>query len=272
MTLDLWKGMAQIWPQVGPPLRPTSEDVAIFENSVLRWAREHEKSPRVLMLGVTPELFGLRWPSGTELHAIDGSLSMIETVWPGSRNSVTLGDWTEMPFETNSFDIVVCDGGFGLLPYPNTQNLLLREVHRVLASDGVFAVRLYTPRGRTGTTEEVFQDLKAGLIASVEDLKLRLWGSVHGSAEEGVRVHDVLVEILEAVGSIQHLIEAQGWDPDYVEKLSLYRDSPTTYHLTDAAEFLRMTCIGLGGFELIDVVKPGYALGACCPIFSLRRI
>lgn len=271
MSGDHWSRMARLWQWVGPPLRPAAEDLAVFQDTIVRWHAAHGRAPRALILGVTPELYQLRWPAGTSLRALDGSRQMIETVWPGPPAAVLLGSWTAMPLATGSCDIVLCDGGFGMLPYPQGQADLLRELHRVLAPGGIFAVRLFAPKGRTGTAGEVFANLQAGGIASLDALKLRLWGALHGDAHQGVRPQEVVAHILAAVENFDRLAEDHGWPLEHVRSLELHRQSTTIYHLTEAAELVRMASCDPGGFESLGIIRPGYVLGACCPIVTLRR-
>jgi SAM-dependent methyltransferase len=266
-----WSGMARLWRLVGPPLRPAPEDLGVYQDAIRRWLASHGGAPRALILGVTPELCGLSWPAGTSLRALDGSRQMIKSVWPGPPAAALLGSWTTMPLAAGSCDIVVCDGGFGMLPYPQGQAELLRELHRVLAPGGIFAVRLFAPRGRTGKVEEVFADLDRGAIASLDVLKLRLWGALHGDAHQGVRPQMVVARILAAGGGFDRLAEDCGWPLDHVRSLELHRASTAVYHLTEAAELVRMASCDPGGFESLGIVEPGYALGACCPIVTLMR-
>ncbi|MDP1735079.1 MAG: methyltransferase domain-containing protein [Sulfuritalea sp.] len=263
--------MARLWRLVGPPLRPAPADIAVFQKTIDQWCAPHDRAPRALILGVTPELHGLRWPTGTALLALDGSRQMIDAVWPGRPAAALLGSWTAMPLAAGSCDIVACDGGFGMLSYPDGQMELLRELHRVLAPDGIFVVRLFAPKGRTGTTEEVFADLRAGNVTSLDALKLRLWGALHGDAREGVRPREVVERILAAAGDFTRLAEDHGWPLEHVRSLELHRASTAVYHLTEAREVVRMATDDPGGFEHVDTVEPRYALGACCPIVTLRR-
>ena len=263
MSGEHWSRMARLWQLVGPPLKPSAEDLAIFQDAIICWHAAHARAPRALILGVTPGLCQLRWPADTSLHALDGSRQMIEAVWPGQPAAAIHGSWTAMPLATGSCDIVVCDGGFGLLPYPQGQKKLLRELHRVLTPGGIFVVRLFAPTGRTGTVEEVFANLHTGGIASLDALKLRLWGALHGDAYRGVRPQEVVAHILAAVGDFDRLADDFGWPLEHVRSLELHRQSTARYHLTEAAELVRMASCDPGGFESLGITEPDYVLGAC---------
>ena len=272
MTVSYWSGMAGLWRFVGPPLRPAPDDCSIVHSTVLSWCAAHEKAPRVLILGVTPELYALDWPAGTQLRALDCSQEMISSVWPGAPADAILGGWTAMPLDADSFDIVVCDGGLGLLSYPDEQNQLLCEVRRVLAPGGRFIVRLFTPKGRTGSMDEVLVDLAEKRIASIDVFKLRLWGALHGDKVQGVRLRDVAEQVLSIAGDLDEFAATHGWTSGHLRSLLLYRESMKTYYLTEVSELVRMASETPGGFELNAITEPGYTLGSCCPIVTLTRV
>ena len=271
MNATHWSRMGQLWRFVGPPLRPSAQDIAVFQQAISTWYSVHQRPPRALILGVTPELHSLQWPTGTNLRALDSSAQMIEQVWPGDKTAAMVGSWTSMPLAADSVDVVVCDGGFGMLPYPDGQAELLAELRRVISLGGIFAVRLFTPRNRTGSTEQIFDKLAKGQIASLDALKLYLWGAMHGDAAQGVQPRMVVAKILEVCGDFDRLAADHGWALEHVRALELHLGSQTSYYLTEATEVIRMACSDAGGFELSGKVEPDYELGPCCPIVTLRR-
>lgn len=113
-----WPEVARDWP-FGPPLRPALPDVTLVCNALSHLRLAADRPLRVLIMGVTPEIYHLRWPDGCTARAIDWTPAMIEHVWPGLREHVALDDWRKMPFPAGSFDVVTCDGGLNLLQYPD---------------------------------------------------------------------------------------------------------------------------------------------------------
>src|SRR5271155_1271552 len=87
-----WGAIARQWDRLGAPLRPSAEDLDFFTATVDEWSQQYG-APRVLLLGVTPEIYHLRWPCGTHLLAADHTRSMIDSVWPGPAEQVILADW-----------------------------------------------------------------------------------------------------------------------------------------------------------------------------------
>jgi len=270
MTKQLthWPHIARSWHLVGPPLRPSPEDIDLFERSVSRCAPD-ARNAQALILGVTPELFLLGWPEGAAVRALDSSREMVEAVWPGPKGSAVLGSWTSAPIADVSQDVIVCDGGFGTLSYPQGQRTLLCEIRRMLAPGGIFVVRLFAPPGLTGSLTDIAADLDAGLIASLDALKFRLWGALHKDQATGVRPRDVVAAIEDMAGGLDRLVSRQGWSADHVATLQLHRNSNAVYHLTDANGLIRMA--EEFGFEPLSVASPDSSFGDCCPVVSLRR-
>ena len=76
---DYWHNVAPQCKLLGAPLRPATEDIGFCTAAIDAWVQSNG-SPRVLSLGVTPELYFLPWPKGTDLLAVDRTPSMIDAV------------------------------------------------------------------------------------------------------------------------------------------------------------------------------------------------
>lgn len=262
--------MAASWRLVGPPLRPAPADLAHFQAAIARWSTEHPGAPRALILGVTPELCRLDWPAGTQLQALDSSPEMISAVWPGERAAAIEGSWTAAPLGDASQDIILCDGGFGTLSWPEGQRCVLSEVDRMLARGGAFVVRLFAPAGRTGSLGQIEADLKAGAISGLDGLKMRLWGALQTDLAGGVRPRDVVAHIEKLAGSLAWLAEELGWSREHLKTLELHRNSKATYHLIDADGLQEM----LAAFPRLaaqSVAYPDHEYGRCCPVVTVTR-
>lgn len=265
-----WPQVARSWGLVGPPLRPIAADLMLFDQAVAGWHRLAARPADALILGVTRELYqDIGWPAGSRVAALDGSRDMIRAVWPGPPELACLGAWTAMPFAAASLDVILCDGGFGLLA-PAAQRQVLREVARVLRPGGIFTVRLFAPMGRTGTLDEIAADLRGRRVASLDALKLRLWGALQHSVAEGVRPRDVVAWIHAASDNGRWLVEALGWNPEHVARLQVHVGSPSIYHLASKADLLDMVR-ELPDLRAGPVGQPAHDFGACCPVVTVRR-
>ncbi len=255
-----WREIARRWEQVGPPLRPCAEDLAVYTAAINGWSRDHG-SPRALILGVTPELYRLSWPQGTELSAIDHTQAMIEALWPGPRSAVTCADWTAMPFQPASRDIVLCDGGLHLLSYPYGQRQLVRELQGVLAPNGMCIFRLYVPPEQCESPEIVLQELLTGQVSNLNILKLRLAMALQEDAAQGVRLSRVWDAVHCVAPDWDDLAARLGWPREHLAAIDTYRDCPTRYHFASVAQVRQLFCEDPGGFELESMHAPAYEPG-----------
>ncbi len=140
------------------------------------------------ILGVTPELYYLPWPAGCDLLAVDRSRAMIDGVWPGAAAQAVEGDWLRMPLAPASRDLVVCDGGLILLRFPGEHEMLIEKLHEIIPSGGRCVFRLFVPPAERESVEEIIAALRAGQIANLNILKLRLAMALQPSTAEGVAV------------------------------------------------------------------------------------
>jgi len=265
-----WAKVARNWELYGPPLRPSPEDLRFSEQAVGAW-RGRGSPPRVLLLGVTPELYRLAWREGTSFLAVDRTIEVIEAVWPGPREAVRCEDWLEMKLPAASRDIILCDGGLNLLAYPDEQQRLASILGEVLAEDGLCILRLFVRPAEKETCDAVLADLLAGRIADMNVLKLRLWAALQESPTQGVELDTVWRAVRGAAGSLEELASRLGWPLEETLFINAYRDATTRYWLGTVDEVAKIFCQDAGGFELAGVHVPTYECGRLCPTVVLRR-
>src|SRR6266705_2840542 len=118
-----WNAHAVRWESIGPPLRPSPEDVMVVADAVSQLVNENShRALKLLMLGVTPEYARFPWPPNSTLVAWERSESMIRHVWPGSTaesKRVIQGDWLHPPEAFGEFDFVLGDGVLTQLSFPD---------------------------------------------------------------------------------------------------------------------------------------------------------
>jgi hypothetical protein len=238
--------------------------------AVSAW-REQGVPPRVLLLGVTPELYGLPWQEGTDFLAVDRTMAAIEAVWPGPREAVLCEDWLEMKLPDASRDIVLCDGGLNLLGYPEEQQQLASILRGVLAEDGLCILRLFVRPAERETRDAIIADLMEGRIPSMNVLKLRLWAALQESPSQGVELDKVWRTVQDAAGSLEELASRLGWPLEETLFINAYRGSTTRYWLGTVDEVAKLFCDDVGGFELASTRVPSYERGRQCPTVVLRR-
>jgi len=269
MGKDHWNEHAKRWSHVGQPLRPSAEDVTLVED-YLSQAFAPEVEIQALMLGVTPELAGMKWPESARLLAVDKNQAMIDGVWPEEdvpeNAKAVYGDWLCLPCEKHSVDFAVGDGCLTLLSYNEHYPQFFSEVNRVLKPGGGFIIRHFVRPEQKERVEDVFRDLIAGSIGNFHILKWRLAMALHGSIEEGVCVGDIWRAWDESDIDKSFLIDNLCWSEDSINTIDNYRDAEARYTFPTLAE---VNSVADQFFDTVRVETPGYELGERCPTFFL---
>ena len=254
----------------GSPLRPSAEDAAIYRDAASEWIRERG-APRVLILGVTPELYHLPWPEGTDILAVDRSEAMIESVWPGPKEAVLRSDWLSIDLPDRSRDIILSDGGgLSLLPYPQGQSDLVRAIHRLLADDGIFISREFILPSRPETPDLVIRDFVEGKIDSLSSLALRMYMAMQVGPEDGVVVGEAY-QAIAAVPDLDRLLARLGWSADYLTLITTCKAVVAQIHFLTLEQTTDLLCVDPGGFRVRRQQTPSYYLGERCPTLTLDR-
>lgn len=269
MSRDHWNQHARQWRFVRPPLRPTREDVELFERLV---AEAVPGAPRAALLGVTPELAGMCWPEGTRLAAFDRCPGMIAEIWPGAAVGGSAGavraDWRALPVADASFDVVIGDGCYTLVDSVAGYRAVGDAVARALAPGGAYVMRFFVRPGTAERVDDVFAELREGRIGSFHVFKWRLAMALHGSLDDGVRVADVWKVWNDHAGDADALAARLGWRAAELRTIDAYRDSEARYTfptLDEARELLALH------FVEESCVFGSYELGERCPTLQMRR-
>jgi SAM-dependent methyltransferase len=258
---DHWNLHAHQWQHVAPPLRPATEDVALLESKVA----EHVRPGLSVLLGVTPEIAGMRWPSGTTLLAVDRCMGMIRGIWPCTGipdRLVVCGDWFSLPVADGSCGLVLGDGCLTLIPYPDGYARALATVVRALAPQGILSMRYFCRPEVSETLAAVVADLETGRIGNFHILKWRLAMALHGSATEGVSVGVIWETFNAAVSDRDALAADLGWPRAAIDTIDVYRGVDTRYFFPTLVEIRELT---EPLFQELSVDVPGYELGDRCP-------
>jgi SAM-dependent methyltransferase len=121
--MDFWETVSKRFDEWTPPLRPSPEDVAIFQ-------KKREGASSTLLLGLTEELLPLAD------RAIDTNRDGIAEV-----DIATYGDWGNMPFES-AFDAIIGDGCLTVFGHP--PSLLFEQAKKALKPGGTLTLRVFT--------------------------------------------------------------------------------------------------------------------------------
>lgn len=266
-----WNKHAAQWQHVGPPLRPTAQDIALLERLVRDWsAGRGGTGPQAVLLGVTPEIAAMHWPVGTRLLAVDRCQAMIADVWQApalAHAEVQCGDWLDLPLPDRSQDLAVGDGCFTLLPYPDGYSALFGSLRRVLRGDGLLVMRFFVRPPQAESSGQVFDDLLAGRIGNFHVFKWRLAMALHASSEAGVRLADIWDTWHNADIDPAELASRLGWTRDSIATIDVYRDVHTCYTFPTLDE---VRAVAADSFHEQDCQVGDYELAERCPTLTFR--
>jgi len=267
-----WDDIATSFAVLGPPLKPSSEDIQSAEKAVADWSSSHpEEMLRALLLGVTPEIANMRWPRASSLMAVDNSLGMAKAVWPGnvpSRRWVVCGNWFALPRPKSSCEVVIGDGSMNCVRYPDGFRALAENICRVLRHDGILHLRCYVQPAMRELPEEILSDLLEARIPSINHFKFRLSMAMQSSTEEGISVHDVYEKWADSDIDQECLMARTGWEKRAFQSIEMYRNQDAVLTFPTMTE-LRSVLHDF--FDEAAVSTPGYLLGERCPSFVLRK-
>ncbi len=265
-----WEGLARQWSLLGPPLRPSPEDLQRLRTAWLSSLRPGipQRPLEVVMLGVTPEFADFNWAPSFSLTAIDSSESMIQAVWPGDgpgRRAV-LGDWLRMPFGDATQDLVLSDGGLVVLNDREQVRLLSHELRRILRPEGRVVFRHFCWPERRESPGALVEAVQSGKLGNFNELKLRLLMALPG--EDGDRSVS-LAEAWEAFDRLfpdrVALAERLDCPPEIIATIDNYRGRDTRYYFASTTEIAR----ACAEFSLVPGPAGHYPLAGRCPVFCL---
>lgn len=254
-----WHTHSRQWRQIGSPLRPCAEDVALFRAAV--------NAGRSVLLGVTPELADI----SNDVTAIDINPAMIAAVWPGNRpgRNVVRGNWLRLPFADASQDNVVGDGCPVLLQYLRHRQFFT-EASRILRPGGRLVIRFFAAPEVAENCADVGRAAQAGRIGSFHAFKWRLAMALAGeSGAPDIAVRDIYRGFARLMPDRQKLADCSGWSLDDIATIDAYSDSNAIYSFPTLAQLraimppmLRETACIQGGYELAER----------CPILIWERV
>lgn len=266
-----WDGLGQSFAKLGSPLRPSTEDIQLLEEIVENWSALHPGEPlQGLLLGVTPGIAAMRWPERSWLMAVDSSLPMARTVWPGNvvgRRAVVCGNWLCLPRKGSSCHVVIGDGSINCLTYPDGFRSFAEAVRDVLDDRGLLVMRSYVQSIPREKPDAVYAHACHDSIGSFHAFKLRLLMSLQGNPEQGIAVKKAYESWMTRNLDPQSLPSRAGWEKADIETIEAYQDSSTVYAFPTLAQ---LRSVLLEFFEEVSISTHGYEMGDRCPTLVLR--
>lgn len=267
----VWDSIARHYAAFGSPLVPCQDDIQSFERAVQEKSVQGRSTWfRAVMLGVTPGVALMRWPSLSTITAVDRSRAVIGALWPGNVSGhryAVCASWTAIPVEPHSCDAVVGDGSFIACRFPDEVLSLASAVSNLLKDDGILAIRSYVRPKDCESIEQVFNALCSRKLG-VDEFKMRLWMAMQRCAEEGVAVRDAARLLLEYGVCARVMQENLGWTRAAVEPFSTWMSSEAIYTFPTLSELRDLFAVH---FREVSIHFPGYELGTNCPVLVMRK-
>lgn len=142
-TSKAWSKIAEKWiTYFKPPSRPSNDEVQQYK----KWI-EAQNPKNALVLGATPELLDVLSELNISTDIIDINEEMVsammEIAEPSkvSRN-ITISNWLDMPYENNSFDVILGDAVIQNVPF-ESREAMIEQIHRVLSPNGAYINRSF---------------------------------------------------------------------------------------------------------------------------------
>ncbi|MCW8840767.1 MAG: class I SAM-dependent methyltransferase [Gammaproteobacteria bacterium] len=263
-NLEVWRAHARQWQRVGAPLRPTQEDGELLL-ALSAPALSESVCARLLVMGVTPEVVQLEWPSHVELLAVDHSQEMIDSVWCPHHSipsAVKQASWQSMPLEEDSVDSAVGDGCLTVLPSLADYERVFAEVARVLRPGGSLVLRCFIRPDTGESIESVVADAMAGRVGSFHTLKWRVAMTLSADEDHRVPVADIHALFEQVFPDRGALAQQAGWQREVIDTIDAYRGVGTvyTFPVLDAVRRLASN-----NFEVSEVRCGSYELAERCP-------
>jgi SAM-dependent methyltransferase len=262
-TPSHWSRFHRHWNLLKPPLRPDESAVSAF-------ARETaNRSDRVLLLGVTPELGGL----GKELVAVDRSAEMIANVWRrgnSAHRSAVRADWLALPLAKGRFTAAVGDGSLNAVLFPRGHRSLYEELAAVLVPGGVFVCRLFATPADQESFVAVKQRVLSGHVRSFHAFKWHVaMARAMATGDANVAVSAIRDDVNRMFPDRVALATATGWAPEDLDTIDVYRNSREVYSFPTLDQF---RAVIPASFRHVRIVAAGsYELAGRCPLLVMER-
>lgn len=272
--METWDRQIAIFKNMTPPLRPHSSEITLFEEVISKMAKfKKADNLKVLLLGVTEEIIHMEWPEKVELTAVDMSEMMIHHFWPGDiegRRKIVRANWFEMPFPKNSFDLIIGDGVFNFMRYPDGFKNFAKLLSDFLLPDGKLCIRIFNQLEKKESPQDVIDCYDKMQKINFYELRLRLATSLQKNVEDGFyATKESLDEYLVSQGvSMEQLYEKSSHTPPKIAPLpdSERKSYRITYPTNQ--QFLNQV---KSFFDDVEIYNGTHTLAHRTPVFLLSK-
>ncbi len=267
---DFWEDIASpgLRNAIVPPLAPCGDDIAWLEARA-REARSPGAAFRALVLGVTPSILTMAWPSGAGVTAVDFARGILRHRWPaGTTAQAVHGDWRELPLATACLDFACGDGCYTTLGGDAAIARVNEELHRALRPGGTLALRCFAlPRHRL-SIPQLADDHETGRLRDPGMLRWLFAMSLQHDPDAGVTLGDVWSAWREHFPDVEALRHSPRWSEQTIAGFERWRGRAMRYcfHPLEA-----LRALVAPHFEVAAVDVPRYDFGELFPRLLLHK-
>jgi len=133
-----WKTIAEVWPDLRPPVRPSKGEMRIYERYLKQIIKQKGNKLTALLFGLTTEIRDLLAKYGIFVTMIDVNPEMVKVtkslcLRKNRKEKVVIDDW--LKFNLNKkFDIILGDHVFGNVDFKKQQRFW-KQIKKHLKSD-----------------------------------------------------------------------------------------------------------------------------------------
>ncbi len=272
--VSYWSSNLAHWHNIKSPLRPSIIDTAIFADLAKNSSLNNGCASTILMLGVTPEIASINWPSAATLIAVDNNLTMIKGLWQTNprrikQSAVINGDWLHLPLADSSIDLVIGDGSFNVQNSSDKYPIFNQEIKRVLKADGILILRHFIRPVVQESLHSIFSELRHGAIGNFHIFKWRLAMALQPSLASGVCLNSIWQTWDNAQINPETLAAELGWPIDEINTINHHAGKKLNFTFPTLQE-IRLSAKPY--FSEVSCNFPDYELGERCPIFLYQGL
>ena len=273
MRNKLWSKESNMEDRGGLPLRPPDAAISIMYDLITPFLKSDFHRYELVLLGITPEIIALPWPSNVNLRAYDQSAEMITSLWQGNigiTSSVEQACWKSLPVSDRTVDFFLGDGCTTQLGDENAYHEIFAEMERTLHPAGKIVMRCFIRPTVKETFDQVVQDAFAGNIKYFGSLKWRIALILANKQDNfSIRVTDIFDTFNRLFPDRDELSRVAGWTSEMVNAIDRYSGLTTSYTFPT---FNQLEQLIKPWFKIVEVKFGNYELGDCCPILLLDRV
>jgi hypothetical protein len=187
-----------------------------------------------------------------------------------STQSVRQANWLDMDAAFGRYSAVIGDCSINVLQSSAEIDVLLGIVHERLASNGIFACRVFERPDEAITENDLHRVIDEGVHGNFHAFKWQIAMSLAGEFGARVKAIDILARFNRLFPDRQNIAELTGWNIEVINTIDVYEHSGLVVCFPNRQEFDDYFSAHFEQFEWKSCGT--YDLAERCPIVVARRL